>query len=92
MNLPLGIDLELAPQVYRLKLQAGDLICLYTDGLTEQEDEAGREFGETSVVRLACRAGAATDTLPDALVDALARHQGSVPRLDDVTWLQLKVL
>ena len=92
MNLPLGIDLELAPQVYRLKLQAGDLICLYTDGLTEQEDEEGHEFGETAVVRLACRTGSSPESLPDALMAGLARHQASVPRLDDVTWLQLQVI
>src|SRR6185369_14741718 len=53
MNLPLGIDLGLEPQVYRLKLRPGDLLCLYTDGLTEQESPAGQEFSETTVVHLA---------------------------------------
>jgi len=91
MNLPLGIDLELEPQVFRLKLQAGDLICLYTDGLTEQESEDGQEFGEAAVMRLACRHGNQPDALPEALTQALSRHQGTIPRLDDVTWLQLKV-
>lgn len=91
MNLPLGIDLGLEPQVYRLHLQAGDLLCLYTDGLTEQENEAGEEFGETTAVKLACRYEATPKDLPDALLHRLARHQGPVPRLDDVTWLQLKV-
>jgi sigma-B regulation protein RsbU (phosphoserine phosphatase) len=91
MNLPLGIDLGLDPQVFRLKLQAGDLACFYTDGLTEQEDEAGQEFGETGVVRLACRYGDRAQDLPDALLGRLAAHQGEVPRLDDVTWLQLKL-
>lgn len=90
MNLPLGIDLGLEPQVYRLKLHAGDLVCLYTDGLTEQENEAGEEFGEPAVVRLACRHGDAPSGLPEALMQQLKRHQGPVPRLDDVTWLQLR--
>lgn len=91
MNLPLGIDLGLEPQVFRLKLQAGDLVCLYTDGLTEQENEAGEELGETAVVRLACRHSDAPDALPESLLHRLSRHQGPVPRLDDVTWLQLRV-
>jgi sigma-B regulation protein RsbU (phosphoserine phosphatase) len=91
MNLPLGIDLELTPQVYRTRLQTGDLLCLYTDGLTEQENEAGEEFGEVAVVRQACRHSKTPEALPDALVETLAQHQGTIPRLDDVTWLQLQV-
>jgi sigma-B regulation protein RsbU (phosphoserine phosphatase) len=91
MNLPLGIDLGLDPQVFRIRLQADDLACFYTDGLTEQENEAGVEFGETTVVRTACRFGDRANDLPEALMSRLAAHQGSVPRLDDVTWLQLKV-
>jgi sigma-B regulation protein RsbU (phosphoserine phosphatase) len=91
MNLPLGIDLGLEPQVYRIRLQANDMICLYTDGLTEQENVAGEEFGESSVVRLACRHSENPSGLPEALLQRLARHQGPVPRLDDVTWLQLRV-
>lgn len=90
MNLPLGIDLALQPQVYRMTLQKGDLICLYTDGLTEQENEQGEEFGEGTVVRTACHHSAPRD-LPETLLNRLARHQGVVPRLDDVTWLQLSL-
>ena len=91
MNLPLGIDLELKPQVFRLHLQPGDLLCLYTDGLTEQENQDGREFGETAVVRRAISCSEHPEELPAALLDSLTAHQTSVPRLDDVTWLQLKV-
>lgn len=92
MNLPLGIDLGLEPQVYRVRLHPGDLVCLYTDGLTEQENEAGQELGETSVVRLACRNSRDPSALPEILLRHLADHQGPVPRLDDVTWLQLRAL
>jgi len=90
MNLPLGIDLALSPQVYRTRLQADDLVCLYTDGLTEQENEAGQEFGEVAVVRRACALWQNPEALPEALLDKLAKHQGVVPRLDDVSWLQLR--
>jgi len=90
LNLPLGIDLELNPQVFRLKLRAGDLLCLYTDGLVEQEDEAGHEFGENAVVEQICSLWQTPETIPEALLAQLARHQGTVPRLDDVTWTQLR--
>jgi serine phosphatase RsbU (regulator of sigma subunit) len=90
MNLPLGIDLELTPQVYRIRLRAGDLLCLYTDGLTEQESEAGDELGEESVMREVCQRWQTPEAVPDALMKHLAEHQGTIPRLDDVTWLQLQ--
>ena len=91
MNLPLGIDLGLDPQVFRLTLEPGDLICVYTDGLTEQESPAGEEFGEDRVMKTACRTWETPQEIPDLLADRLATHQGLVPRLDDVTWLQLRV-
>jgi sigma-B regulation protein RsbU (phosphoserine phosphatase) len=90
MNLPLGIDLGLDPQVFRISLQPGDLICLYTDGLTEQESGEGEEFGETRVMKTACKLWETPQDIPGTLADRLAKHQGSVPRLDDVTWLQLR--
>jgi sigma-B regulation protein RsbU (phosphoserine phosphatase) len=91
MNLPLGIDLGLDPQVFRLTLQPGDLICMYTDGLTEQENTAGEEFGEERVMSTACRLWETPQDIPNVMADRLAVHQGPVPRLDDVTWLQLRV-
>ncbi len=90
MNLPLGIDLSLDPQVFRISLQPGDLICLYTDGLTEQESAAGEEFGEHRAMNTACKLWEKPQEIPDALAERLAKHQGNVPRLDDVTWLQLR--
>ena len=91
INLPLGIDLALDPKVLRAKLKAGDLVCLYTDGLTEQENEAGEEFSEGRVLRMARQLVDTPEALPDALANGLARHQGTIPRLDDVTWLQLQI-
>jgi sigma-B regulation protein RsbU (phosphoserine phosphatase) len=90
LNLPLGIDLELNPQVFRVKLRPGDLLCLYTDGLVEQEDEAGQEFGESSVVQHLRELWKTPEAIPETLLEHLAKHQGSVPRLDDVSWTQLR--
>ncbi len=91
MNLPLGIDVELQPTLYRISLRKGDLICLYTDGLTEQENAAGEEFGENRVWALTTRTRWNKQALPEHLLEALADHQGQVPRADDVSWLQLLV-
>jgi serine phosphatase RsbU (regulator of sigma subunit) len=67
------------------------LVCLYTDGLTEQENAAGEEFGEQRVWDLAGKTKWNKQALPEHLLEALAEHQGQVPRADDVSWLQLLV-
>ncbi|NNM66601.1 MAG: SpoIIE family protein phosphatase [Spirochaetales bacterium] len=90
MNLPLGIDQGLSPQIYRFHVQSDDLLCFYTDGLTEQVNERGEEWGEASLLSLLKKTDPAE--VPDRVVERLNAHQGAVPRLDDVTWLQLNFL
>jgi sigma-B regulation protein RsbU (phosphoserine phosphatase) len=90
MNLPLGIDQGLSPQIYRFHVKKGDLLCFYTDGLTEQVNERGEEWGEASLLPLLKTTNPAE--VPDRVVKSLNAHQGAVPRLDDVTWLQLNIL
>jgi sigma-B regulation protein RsbU (phosphoserine phosphatase) len=91
MNLPLGIDLGLSPTLYRIILRPGDLVCLYTDGLTEQVDATGEELGDLRLCKSVASFRGNPQALPEALLALLADHQGSVPRLDDVSWLQLLV-
>ena len=42
INLPVGIELNLEPQVVRTKLKKNDLLVLLTDGLVEQENTSGQ--------------------------------------------------
>ncbi|NLU76591.1 serine/threonine-protein phosphatase [Streptomyces sp. HNM0575] len=80
---PLGLG-EMAPAEYRVdafELEAGDLLVLYTDGITEARDPAGRFYP------LAERMTAWTDCSgPDALLKQLRRdltHHVGGPLGDD---------
>jgi sigma-B regulation protein RsbU (phosphoserine phosphatase) len=44
-SIPLGMMADCACREGSLSLEAGDLIVVYSDGLTEATDAAGREFG-----------------------------------------------
>ena len=90
-NFPLGIELSLKPNLHKMRLKPGDLLCLYTDGVTEQVNKDGQEFGERSLWNAAKETGTNPQRLPDRILEELKAHQGSVPRLDDLTWLQLLV-
>jgi len=71
-----------------LQLAPGDIIFLYTDGVTEMNDAAGKLYGEE---RLKTLLDGSTETEPEKLADAVMkdiRHfQGNAEQFDDVTML-----
>jgi sigma-B regulation protein RsbU (phosphoserine phosphatase) len=74
-----------------LRLQPGDTIFLYTDGVTEARDPRDRPYGEQAL-REALRKMADQDpaTLIHFVRDDLRRHAAGAPQSDDVTMLALK--
>jgi phosphoserine phosphatase RsbU/P len=82
----------LAEAQYRrdmVRLWPGDLVLLYTDGITERlQPETGEEFGPArleATVRLALASGRAVAELPDLVLDQLFVWGGRLPWADDVT-------
>jgi sigma-B regulation protein RsbU (phosphoserine phosphatase) len=78
----------------RLELRGGDLLVLYTDGITEPENEYGEDFGEKRLRELlvanADREGA---EITAAVVDAVRRWTAFPDELqDDMTLLVLRKL
>jgi sigma-B regulation protein RsbU (phosphoserine phosphatase) len=71
-------------------LADGDLLLLYTDGLTEARNPAGEMFGEPRLeAALAAAAARATAEVPRALIDAVDAHTGAAPD-DDRTAVVLR--
>jgi sigma-B regulation protein RsbU (phosphoserine phosphatase) len=90
-NLPVGVEAELDPVIYPYRLEAGDELLVYSDGLIEQEDAAGSEFGDRRLVGTAAAALARGDLLREAIPAALDEHRGSTPQQDDMSFLLLSV-
>lgn len=69
----------------------GDLMCLYTDGVTEAENAAGAQFGVERVIDLLRRGltDAATDT-GGRIIDAVTSFAARGPTLDDLTLVIIK--
>ncbi|RBY95949.1 histidine kinase [Blastococcus sp. TF02-8] len=89
---PLGIDAEVRFEQTHLELSAGSTLVLYTDGVTEARDDAGRQFGEDALLRVV--AGAPLDA--EATVGAVAaavedQLAGSRHEPDDLAVLALTV-
>lgn len=91
-NMPLGFDEDETYRELTTALVPGDLVVLYSDGITEAADPAGRLFGEDLLLRCI---GEHAELPPDELVDAIRRavidFRGSDRLADDLTCLAVKL-
>ncbi|MGY1845771.1 MULTISPECIES: SpoIIE family protein phosphatase [unclassified Blastococcus] len=90
---PLGIDADVELTETTLDLPPGSTLVLYTDGVTEARDDAGRQFGEDALLRVVAGAPVAD---PEAAVGAIsaaveAQLAGSRYEPDDLAVLALAV-
>lgn len=85
-GLPLGMFCSQEFALNRLRLQAGDSLLLYTDGLTEAEDDAGTAYGKERLGRLvANNCGLAPRALLAACREDLDRFRGQAAIRDDLS-------
>jgi phosphoserine phosphatase RsbU/P len=90
-GLPLGMFCSTEYRVTRLALRPGELLILYTDGLTETRDVAGREYGLERVQSILKGAdGASSRDVVTACMKDLLAYQQSATRSDDLTLLALR--
>ncbi|MEM1330754.1 MAG: PP2C family protein-serine/threonine phosphatase [Planctomycetota bacterium] len=90
---PLGILPDIPARAAAMKLDPGDAVILYTDGITEAFDSGDEMFGVPRMDMAIERAGAEHGANPDAMVEAihadLYAHTGSFTRDDDQTLVVL---
>jgi sigma-B regulation protein RsbU (phosphoserine phosphatase) len=84
--MPVGLVPEAPFGIEERKLQAGDRLVLYTDGVTEAQNEAGEFFGR-SLLRDAVNGAAGLDCagMHDAVQQALRDFTGGAEQSDDIT-------
>jgi sigma-B regulation protein RsbU (phosphoserine phosphatase) len=71
-GLPLGVDPAAVYQQGEVRIDAGDVVCLYTDGFTEQSNPAQEQFGEQRLIEfLRAKQELPIEALQDALFAAI---------------------
>lgn len=76
---------------YSARLESGDLLFLYSDGLTEAEDTEGVEFGENRLIELLrAQRGASAETVIAAVREAVQTWTGGRALADDMTILAVR--
>jgi sigma-B regulation protein RsbU (phosphoserine phosphatase) len=67
------------------RFEPGDILLLYTDGVVEARDAAGRFFGIDRLVEAARQPAKSATEIRENVLEALARHTPTVAPQDDVT-------
>lgn len=90
-GLPVGLFDDMKMKVRRAALASGDLLFLYTDGVTEAEDSEARQFGEERLRDLLAGGEAArTSHWVARIEDAVREFSRGAPQFDDITCLALR--
>jgi sigma-B regulation protein RsbU (phosphoserine phosphatase) len=89
-----GVETISEYPVCNFGLRAGDRFLLYTDGVTEPEDQAGQQFGESRLEQMMRRHQSRTvselcELLP---ADIRAWQPANVAQQDDITLILVDVL
>lgn len=77
--------------VKQVPLRPGDLLLLYTDGLTEAENQNGEMFGNERLEQfLAGRRSLSCPELAAALLEEVRKFEDGYPQRDDLTGILIK--
>jgi sigma-B regulation protein RsbU (phosphoserine phosphatase) len=90
-GLPVGIFAESPYQTGTARLEPGDWLVIFTDGVVEAVNLKDAEYGEPELINLVARGWASTP--PELLLTLLAeldKFVGNTPQHDDMTCLLLK--
>ena len=83
-------DLEVKFQVIKTKMKPGDVLVLYTDGISETENINGEPFGKERIMDVLNRKEGSAQEIVDAIMNDLRDFAGFEKLDDDITVLVLK--
>jgi sigma-B regulation protein RsbU (phosphoserine phosphatase) len=90
-GIPVGILANAPYQVGTTRLDAGDWLVIFTDGVVEAVNAKDEEYDEPTLIRLVDRnSGMTPAEMLRGLFAELDGHVGNTPQHDDITCLLLK--
>ena len=90
-GIPVGIFPESPYEMRATRLEPGDWLVIFTDGVVEAADAKDEEYGETELIKLVDReSGSSPAEMLIRMLADLDRFVGNTPQHDDMTCLILK--
>ena len=93
LGFPIALDDEIADFIDQttVRLQPGDGVVLYTDGITEAENLDGEHYGQERLCEVLCEHWPQpAEAIKDAVVTDVKRHIGTQEVYDDITLVVVK--
>jgi sigma-B regulation protein RsbU (phosphoserine phosphatase) len=90
-QIPLGVLRDYEYSNNEITLEPGDLLVLYTDGITEARDVQDRMFGSDRLRELVATGPDSPSALCDSIVASVTAHQGRAVGDDDQTLIVLRI-
>jgi len=91
-GIPLGVTRDYSWRNSELELQSGDILLLYTDGVSEAVSRAGEPFGCARLTEILATAPENPEAILEQLRTALSVHQEGVRQRDDQTVVVLQLV
>ena len=89
-GIPLGMFEDMTWEQRIVQLAPGDLLVLYTDGITEAQNRQEEFFGEERLLEVVrANLGRSAQGLQDALMAQVREFVGDAPQFDDITLMVL---
>ena len=90
-GLPIGVMQNSVYREGQVEFRPGDVLIIYSDGITESINDEGEEFGEARLIDVARRyVDRSAAGLRDRIDEALSRFVGSAAPVDDMTLMIVK--
>ena len=77
----------------QIRMQPGDLLFIYTDGVTESSNSSGEMFGRERLCSiLAARHTESPQSIVEAVLSEIEAFAGTTDREDDITMIAMKIM
>jgi serine phosphatase RsbU (regulator of sigma subunit) len=93
LGFPIGLDDDIAAFIDQttVQLQPGDGVVLYTDGITEAENERGEQYGLERLCEVISQYWTqSAEDIKEAVIADVRRHIGEQEVYDDITLVVMK--
>jgi serine phosphatase RsbU (regulator of sigma subunit) len=84
-GLPLGVEEDQEYEAMTTRLGSGDVVVLYTDGVTEALSPEGEQFGATRLHKHIALSTPSAGSVGTTIKDALRAHVADRDQFDDIT-------
>ncbi|HZK82033.1 MAG TPA: SpoIIE family protein phosphatase [Humisphaera sp.] len=92
VNMVLGIGVDEEYKQFFVDLQTGDLLLLYTDGVTDAVNFAGERYGRPRLIEAFAKGGDTAESVAQYLLWDIRKFAGMAARTDDITMMVVRVV